>query len=246
MEKLLRLIEPNSRSALVGRLVGTIGLIALANGLFFKLYGPPDPSNPLFHLLHAIVVGGPFAMFGLIILVYQARVQRKLSHLSRKDGLTGLNNRRTFMECTDRRREARAIGTLLLLDADHFKRINDSYGHQAGDICLQSIAETLRRNVRRDDVVGRIGGEEFAIFLCDTTVEQARIIGERLTKPISFHANESSTEASLSVTLSIGATENHPGLPLNKMLALADQALYQAKAEGRARMVVWDEQLPVH
>ncbi|WP_394180490.1 GGDEF domain-containing protein [Yoonia maritima] len=242
----MRYLEPRSVPALIARFVIAIALIALSNMSFARLHGPHDYNDPLYHIKHAIFVGGPFALFALFIMMFQVRLQRRLSILSRKDSLTGLNNRRTFLECASRRREDRTDGALLLLDADHFKRINDSYGHQAGDICLQSIAETLRRNVRRDDVVGRIGGEEFAIFLCDTTLEQAQIIGERLTKPISFHPTDQSTEAHLSVTLSIGAAVNSPDLSLNTMLANADQALYRAKAEGRARMVVWSDQLLTH
>ncbi|WP_239495970.1 GGDEF domain-containing protein [Yoonia maritima] len=246
MEKLMRILEPRSAISLFGRFAVALGLITLANYTFAHFHGVVVIDDRFYYLKHAIYVGGPFALFALSIMMFQVRLQRKLSLLSRKDGLTGLNNRRTFLECADRRRENGDTGALLLLDADHFKRINDAYGHQAGDICLQSISETLQRNVRRDDVVGRIGGEEFAIFLCNASIQQARIIGERLTRPIPFHPTDHSTEANLSVTLSVGAVENRPHLSLSALLAQADQALYRAKADGRARIVIWNDQLVVH
>lgn len=120
-----------------------------------------------------------------------------------------------------------------MLDADHFKQINDTYGHQAGDICLKAISYTLSRNLRLGDVSGRIGGEEFAILLADTKPDHARVIGERLTKPIPFRVGP----AHLTVTLSIGAVITSPQTPLEVSLSLADKALYQAKSEGRARVV---------
>ncbi|WP_258546703.1 MULTISPECIES: GGDEF domain-containing protein [Rhodobacterales] len=245
-DKLMRILEPRSGTAVVGRFAMVVCLIALVNLGFMQAYGLSHLVTPLYYILHAVFVGGPFVLFALAVIVFQIQLQRKLSFLSRKDGLTGLNNRRTFLEQTDSRRKDCKHGVLLLIDADNFKRINDTYGHQTGDLCLKRIAETLRKNVRHDDIIGRVGGEEFALFLRNTSLEQARAVGERLTKPIIFRPANRSSARDLRVTLSVGAAMNFADQPLETLFARADQALYKAKADGRARLVVWTELLPMH
>jgi diguanylate cyclase (GGDEF)-like protein len=148
-----------------------------------------------------------------------------------------LNNRRTFFEMVEKARARKNRGILLMLDADWFKKINDTHGHQVGDRCLTTIAYTLRRNIRQNDILGRLGGEEFAIYLQDATIEQARVIGERLTKPITF---DSDAQQGLTVTLSIGAVISEPQLSIDALVAQADAALYQAKESGRATVRFWD------
>jgi diguanylate cyclase len=148
-----------------------------------------DPPHEFsYYFLHATFVDGPLITFFLAVLTFQIRLQRKLWRPSRKDGLTGLDNRRTFFDMADKRRKQCSRGVLLMLDADRFKSINDTYGHQAGDSCLKAIAYLLQRNLRDGDVIGRIGGEEFEIYLQDATVEQARVIGTRFTTPIPLRA----------------------------------------------------------
>ena len=239
MDKVMRILEPRSAVAVVVRVIAFIGLVALANVGFAHLYPNHAHHDPLYYIAHAIVVGGPFIGFFFIVMMFQVRLQRRLSYLSRKDGLTGLNNRNTFMDLAERRHRAALTGILLLLDADHFKRINDEHGHQTGDKCLQSIAHTLKRCLREKDVVGRIGGEEFSIYLSNTTLPHARAIAERFTQPISFRSAIDGRP--LTVTLSVGAIETEPEMTMSDMLGLADQGLYHAKATGRAKMVVWNE-----
>jgi diguanylate cyclase (GGDEF)-like protein len=242
----MRILEPRNMPAVAGRFIAVICLVTLVNLTFMRFYGLSHLVTPLYYLLHGIFVGGPFVLFGLFVIVFQIKLQRRLSFLSRKDGLTGLNNRRTFLEHADSRRKECKVGVLLLVDADNFKRINDTYGHQTGDICLKSIANTLTQNVRHDDIIGRVGGEEFAIFLQNTSLEQARAVGERLTKPIPFSPSNSNISRDLRVTLSVGAAVNFVDQPLDTLFARADQALYKAKADGRARLVVWTEQMHMH
>ena len=246
IDKIMRILEPRSLSAIGVRFVVFVSLVIVVNTAFMHAYGLSHLVTPLYYLLHGIFVGGPFILFVLLVIVFQIRLQRKLSFLSRKDGLTGLNNRRTFFENADLRRKECKGGVLLLIDADNFKRINDTYGHQAGDICLKRIAKTLQHNVRHDDIIGRVGGEEFAIFLLNTSVEQARAVGERLTKPITFQSSKTSQARDLRITLSVGAAINYADQPLDSLFVRADQALYKAKADGRARLVVWNEQLLAH
>jgi diguanylate cyclase len=236
MERLMQILEPRSLGAIVLRVIFFTACIALVHLMFHWFIGPFLPQNTLlFQLANATVVGAPFLWFFFSVMMYQVRLQRRLSRLSRKDSLTGLNNRRSFFEMAEKRRKQAQVAILMVLDADHFKRINDTYGHQAGDICLQTIAYTLRRNLRAQDVVGRIGGEEFAILLANTTEAQARVIAERLTGPIPFQAGPEA--AHLSVTLSVGAVASTPDIALDRLFIQADRALYQAKSEGRARVV---------
>jgi diguanylate cyclase len=239
MEKIMRVLEPRSKAGVAVRAVIFIVLVTFANAGFSHIYPNNKHNGPIYYVAHAIVVGGPFIVFFFIVMMFQVRLQRRLSHVSRKDGLTGLNNRNTFLDLAARRHNAAKYGVLLLLDADHFKKINDRHGHQTGDNCLKLIAYTIERNLRDNDVVGRIGGEEFAVYLSNTTLAQARVIAERFTKPIPFQS--ASDDTHLTVTLSVGAVVTRPDLTLGQMLGQADQGLYHAKAAGRARLVVWDE-----
>ena len=243
MDQLMRALAPKDWIGFLTRLAFLIVVVAAANITFAHFIDGFDRQKmwPLsFHFLHATFVGGPFIAFFLAVLVYQIRLQRRLWRLSRKDGLTGLNNRRTFFDMMVKAQTGGGNGILLMLDADWFKRINDSYGHQAGDRCLQSIAHTLRRTIREGDILGRLGGEEFAIFLSNATIGHAQVIGERLTKPISF---DTETRQGLSVRLSIGAVQCSPDETLDDVFARADLALYHAKQNGRAQLVFWNPTL---
>lgn len=168
---------------------------------------------------------------------------RQLEHEARTDFLTGLSNRRHFLELAAqelvRVRRYRSPLTLAMLDLDHFKTINDTYGHEIGDKVLIELAELCRRTLREADVMGRIGGEEFAILLPQTTGEQAYEIAERLRAAIA--ATEIPIERGLPVrfTVSLGIT-SFVGSDTNidMLLSRADKALYAAKREGRNRVVV--------
>lgn len=241
MGSILRALTPKTTGGAILRFAIFVGLIVLANFAFAILYDGRLMQDPAYYISHAVVVGGPFTAFFFLVMMMQVRLQRKLLFLSRKDSLTGLDNRRSFLERTARRHRAGG-GMLLLIDADNFKKINDTYGHQTGDECLKSIAYMLQRNTRADDVVGRVGGEEFAVFLSGANLYQARVIGKRLTQPIPIKAGPQRQH--LTVTLSIGAVHACPKAPLETLLNNADRALYQAKAEGRARMIVWEESDP--
>lgn len=240
MDRFMHLLAPKGWIGFAIRLVLLVALVAVANILFSRFFDSVDNHelhHPSFYIKHATVVGGPFIAFFLAVSVFQVRLQQRLSKLSRKDGLTGLNNRRTFFDLVERVRADEAKGVLLILDADHFKQINDTYGHLAGDCCLKSIAHTLNRNLRKNDVLSRIGGEEFALYLTGASVETARVIGERFAKPICFNAQ---TTKNLSVTLSIGAAQSQPGVSTDELCARADAALYRAKANGRAQYQEWE------
>ncbi len=230
---LMKALAPHGVPGFLARFMLFLSMVMLAN-VFFDIVSGRTTQSLTYYIAHGLFVGGPFIAFFLAVTVFQVRLQRKLSRLSRKDPLTGLNNRRSFFDAIDRLRAIDGRGVLLVIDADHFKAINDTYGHSVGDRCLQSIAHSIARGVRREDVVGRIGGEEFAVYLRATTRGQARIIGERLTRPITFHDDDGFP---LSVTLSVGAAIGAPGEQVKDIFARADKALYRAKQDGRAQLV---------
>jgi diguanylate cyclase (GGDEF)-like protein len=154
------------------------------------------------------------------------------------DPLTALPNRRTIMEYLRERIEYVSIGNpcaVLLLDIDHFKSINDTLGHQAGDQCLQTVGKIIASNIRNVDRAGRIGGEEFVVLMPDTTSEMARMVGERLRAAI---ANaEMHYAGGEPLTASIGVAVADISDTVDSLLARADRALYQAKRQGRNRVI---------
>lgn len=169
----------------------------------------------------------------------------QLRRQATQDSLTGLSNRRHFfaqgeIELARVRRYGAAL-SLLMLDVDHFKRINDSHGHKAGDIVLRQLSTTLRETLRPVDVIGRLGGEEFAVLLPGTKLAEAIEVAERLREIIA--ASEVKREAGLPLrfTVSIGVVSlEQPDSNLDTLLSLADRALYQAKAGGRNKVCVAD------
>jgi len=179
----------------------------------------------------------PFVIASLIVVTKLDRIHTDLADMALTDPLTDLPNRRSFTFQSDNLQAHGAVGFLLIIDADHFKRVNDTYGHAVGDDCLRAIAARLRDVRRADDIYGRIGGEEFAVYLPYTSAAELRKIGDSLCKGI--HIDVDGLDAPLRLTMSVGATETHEGEPVNAALQRADEALYVAKSTGRARMVIW-------
>jgi len=129
---------------------------------------------------------------------------------------------------------------LLLLDADNFKQVNDAYGHAGGDQALKALAETCTRSVREVDIVGRLGGEEFAVAMPETELVTARQVAERLRQEIA-ERDVACDGQTWRITVSIGVATSAPGdLTLDHTLRRADQALYAAKNAGRNRVAVAD------
>jgi len=129
---------------------------------------------------------------------------------------------------------------VLMLDIDHFKLINDKYGHQAGDEALRTCAAVIRRSLRSYDLFGRLGGEEFAIVLLDVGPAEAFEIAERIRETLKTHIIQLDTETQFSIRISIGLTLFNPAVPHNieALLHKADLALYEAKRSGRDRVVI--------
>lgn len=164
----------------------------------------------------------------------------QLRTLSKTDFLTSLNNRGFWEEALNneykRIKRSGHHSTLLMCDIDHFKRVNDTFGHAAGDAVIQHVAAAVKKNLRSTDVAGRYGGEEFAVLLLDTTVEQAMFFAERLRKNVEAMAVEYNQQI-LRVTVSIGVAEYREDMgEYRDWLEAADKALYQSKAAGRNRI----------
>jgi len=168
--------------------------------------------------------------------------QRDLERLTRLDGLTGLYNRNTFVELTERelvRAQRQGSATaILLLDLDHFKRVNDTWGHPAGDAVLKNVAAVVTQSVRSTDLVGRLGGEEFIILLPGTTLIAARKLAEKVrarleANPTLFEKTTIQTTASIGLAGTTAAEKRD----FDNLYNSADKALYMAKQRGRNQVV---------
>ena len=203
------------------------------------LQGVPDELLMSSNYLELIL----FKMFSdmsIIGLIIQ-RMQSRLNYLAHHDDLTELPNRRFFValaerEIADSRRKGKPC-SVLMLDIDHFKNINDRFGHQAGDRTLFLFASWLRRSLRQHDVLARLGGEEFCVFLPDTDEKAAMEVAERLRAAVLANEVEWGTDH-ITITASIGlACYPKNGDEFRTLLQTADKALYQAKMLGRNTIV---------
>jgi diguanylate cyclase (GGDEF)-like protein len=179
-----------------------------------------------------------------LALAYQFRVGQedklRAEQLAQLDPLTGLNNRRAFYDMTGPlwsnavRHEHPA--SVMLLDIDHFKQINDAHGHAHGDAVLKTLARALGQSVRQGDVLARWGGEEFIVFLPETTLHEATVLAERLRAAIAGVRVSYETGATMA-TASVGVAQRDEGdITLDALIASADECLYQAKQQGRNRV----------
>ncbi len=203
-----------------------------------------DQTQSLEPARHSLVnniligVGVTVLVIVLVILTLNYYYSR-LESLAINDELTGLYNRRKFQELFQReisyaKRYEQPL-SVLWVDIDRFKSINDEFGHHAGDELLRQIAVTLQRGIRDIDVIGRWGGEEFVILLHKTDAKQAYQTAERLRKAIA-ELRYDNDKSIFSSTVSIGAASSQAsGLAMDEMLKLADEAMYRAKQEGRNR-----------
>lgn len=173
------------------------------------------------------------------------QAQSTLVQLATTDALTGLLNRREFFVLAERafqraQRERRRLAAILL-DLDHFKRINDTYGHAVGDQVLAGVAQTIRANVREDELVGRYGGDEFVILLPGSTLARARKIARRLHENLTNQRFETE-RGTLSVGSSLGVAElASADTGLDVLVDHADRAMYSAKRAGRNRTATYQE-----
>ncbi len=196
----------------------------------------------VFALETMIYVTGTAFIVLLMVKDYHLHVER---HAASTDPLTGLLNRRAFMEnamrlCLQQAKRGQPV-TLLMFDLDHFKRVNDRFGHAAGDEVLRVFAQTARSSMRANDIIGRLGGEEFAAIvpapldIASKIAERLRVAFEAAGAVVGVHA--------IGATVSIGAAEaNAPVVDVAPLLSRADAALYRAKNDGRNRLCAADSE----
>ena len=213
------------------------------------LVGELEPS-----LYRAIVLAN-IAVVSLVILLIQAafldeidRRELALQHLARTDQLTGLLNRRAMLEWSEAQvsqsaRHAQPL-TVLMIDIDHFKPINDEHGHVAGDRTLVEVANAMRQITRLGDQLGRFGGEEFVALLPQTDSVAARSVAEKLRERIAALSVMLPAGVAIRCTVSLGLASLRPGeSTIDPVLSRADMAMYQAKAQGRNRCILYDDRV---
>ena len=170
------------------------------------------------------------------------RAYQKLEAISKTDELTGLPNRRDMNETVgnevERARRTQKPFCFIFMDIDHFKKINDTYGHACGDVVLKSVAQTIRGLLRKYDVFARYGGEEFLTLLPETDLAGATIVAERFRKKIEAMSVQYA-DITIKVTITLGVSKFDPRLGAERSIQLADKALYQGKEGGRNQVIVW-------
>ena len=243
------------------------GWLFLATGLGLMI---GRRIGPIFHifesgrfdLLDAILslpISG-FLLLGVLglrkILIKVDNNQLTLETLAHFDPLTNSLSRTEILyrvlEEIDRSRRNKHSFALLEMDIDHFKNVNDQYGHHVGDEVLLNLVRHAQEALRSIDTVGRIGGEEFLILLPETEAEGAAKIAERLRDHVANAENKTSSPTPVRITISIGITIFNPnknsrierGIVLNELMNEADLAMYQAKNEGRNRVAIWSASTP--
>ena len=227
----------------VGGVMAFHSLFAVGRGIATTVGGAPADFFAT-NLVTAIWLLESFASINLVslglILMISQRLQLELDRQASYDGLTGSLNRRAFERVADGE-WSRAVRhdlplSVLVLDLDRFKALNDTYGHDAGDIWLKAFAELCRGLLRREDLLCRYGGEEFIALLPQTSGEAALQVAERIRRSVEgMRISHNGTD--IAVTVSIGvASWNETVTELKSMIAAADRALYRAKAAGRNRV----------
>lgn len=232
-----RVIAATGTTTVIVSILALLGTLA-ANGIAGK------PNHPVdFYTSIGLAALFTIPLFGFLMVKVQqlSHANRQLHLLATTDFLTGTLSRRAFMEEVETslskydQSTYRTESALLVIDVDHFKRINDRYGHQVGDLALIRIADTLRENLRPNDPLCRLGGEEFGVFLDMTSAVEAVGIAERCRRAItecSFSPENEDHELSISIGIAITV----PGEDFTSLFKEADNQLYLAKAHGRNRI----------
>lgn len=195
---------------------------------------------PLEQLLEIAVTLTLLCVFGYVFNDSIVRQRRRLASLAARDALTGTWNRRTLdetlIQTTSSNNRSPLVASLIILDLDHFKKINDTYGHNVGDKILIDIADIIKQSIRLSDRLFRYGGEEFVILADGASLENAAILAENIRKRV----EASRLIENETVTISLGVAGLHEGFKPECWMKLADTALYEAKRTGRNKFCLAD------
>lgn len=227
-------LQVSFRSVIATSLAGCLLLPVLYAAAFVSI--PIDEMVRLmvaFSWLFAGVLSGGLAFVTGHVIRDLLRSRREFEQLSRTDSLSGLANRRAFNETFS---NLKLEGSLVILDIDRFKSINDRFGHQAGDRVIQAISAEFRDVFGKANVVARLGGEEFGVVLSDGTIEERLCLVEEARRRVAANS-VSFGDTKLFVTISAGVAEIRVGRPAEVTYAWADKALYLAKQSGRDRVM---------
>jgi diguanylate cyclase len=198
-------------------------------------------TDPVNNIVLPLLIAPPFFFFLLYKLRQLAIAHHELMVIASTDGLTSLLNRRAFTEIVEgylKRLEAASAtskGALLVIDVDHFKKINDRFGHHSGDEALQLIARTITATVRETDWVARMGGEEFCVFMPGQSSEHVRSVAERIRSAINETVFLASGEP-YALSVSVGGVIFNRPVSFTDLYRGADERLYSAKRMGRNRV----------
>jgi diguanylate cyclase (GGDEF)-like protein len=216
--------------------------LTLPGGVVFAI---PATQHPHFLYIFSLI-GASVAIAAFLLIVESARrrafqrlktANERISDLAIRDALTGVYNRRRIVEEISRAEEASASFSICLFDLDHFKSINDTHGHSAGDEVLRTVAAAIQKEVRKEDCFGRYGGEEFLLLLLNTDLEGGGQFSQRICQAIES-LQIGAVNKTVRVTVSVGIAQYRQGETYGQTINRADQALYVAKETGRNRIAL--------
>lgn len=225
-------------------LVTVMAMIA-ASALMFLMY----PFELAYRLrystaLIAGLVAGPPSLYFSFVMLENYRLTKRLRDMVQRDQLTNVSTRDHFFYSMNA--NPQVVGVSLMIDIDHFKRVNDTHGHIVGDTVIQMVAALLKSECRAHDLVCRFGGEEFVLFLQSADREQGWMAAERMRKRVE-DAILDAGHTTIAVTISIGGSLKGPADDIVSVMSEADAALYRAKAMGRNRTITtWREDRAEH
>lgn len=226
--------------ALQGSILGCGAPIGWAFIVYVRGFDPTDDftTNPILYFYMLFGTATAFAIFGGYFGLQESRLRES----SWRDHLTSLYNLRYFREQLDIQLAQCARDevplTLIYFDIDHFKKVNDTYGHAAGDTVLIELSKMIGRILRKNELFARIGGEEFAIFMPRSDAATGARLAERIREIIAGHAIPINTKTSLPITISMGVVDTQSEEAATSLIERADGAMYQAKKTGRNKVVV--------
>jgi diguanylate cyclase len=222
--------------------VSLLGMVVIIVVSVAYLLAWSEVAVLLAYYLPAVLVGGIFAATLVRFLATSNQLYLKREMEATTDFLTGLNNVRSFdtifNEMAKQVSQKGGSLSLLMIDIDYFKQVNDRYGHGAGDAVLRQMSNVLKDAARSFDIVSRNGGEEFSMLLPDCPRNYSSIVAEKIRRTVEKHEFRLPDGSDLHLTVSVGIA-NFPGVPMHSLIVAADEALYEAKYSGRNRHCVY-------